>query len=297
MIHTLSDLLSPCSDESFLQDHFEQSVLLVNRSDTNFFHGFPLFDDVSVLLEKAVSPVAYTVVLEDDKGELSPERYIQSRSLPGHLKYKYGVDIDALFRLYTEGSANVMIRGIHQQFAGIDALQRALSDAFNCTCETQLWLSAEGAVATCPVYDTAQLFFLQLAGTRRWKIYRGPVDHPLSVQANQPFRLDELSLESECTTGPGDTLYIPAGFVYTSVAVNEQSVFVKARFTPVNYLRLVLDVLKDIGLTTAAFRKTVFMSQQDSEAQEAIEQLSAVLDDRLTFEAITDAFMRRRAAK
>ncbi|MBW8685990.1 cupin domain-containing protein [Chitinophaga rhizophila] len=299
MIINLSGILSPYSKTSFLQDYFEQSVLVVNRQDAHFFQAFPLFDDIASLIEKAVSPAAYAVVLEDSAGALAAEQYMHIRSLPGNIKFKYGVDINKVFQLYSSGAAIVVVNNLHEQFAAVDQLKYSLEAELGCTCDSHILLQAAGAVPSRAAYETTEMFILQLSGRTQWKICEGPIQQPLSSQTDIPFDADQLPVVSECTTAAGDTLYIPRGYVYTAYATDENAVLLKVKCTFIPYLRLLLDQLKDIGLSSDLLRRSGFLHPTDNTTgpAEATDMLTAQLNRQLTVEALESLYMRRRPVK
>ncbi|ASZ11953.1 cupin domain-containing protein [Chitinophaga pendula] len=288
MKNDFSWIISPCAKTSFLQDYFEQNILHIKRNDLHSFDQCSSLDIVAAWLANAVDPVPYQVVLEDNTTTLAAARYMHIRALPGNVRLNYGIDIETVFRLFSEGKVNIAFKNIQGQLPMLDDLTAALTEELNCSCESQLYFTPPTGVPTYPRYETADMFILQITGSRKWKIYQGPISLPLPSQANQPFDLSQQSLIHQCITQPGDTLYIPRGFIWESFPLEQTAVFAAVKFTFPTYLRLILDILKDIGNTAGTLRETAFLN--DLEDNNSLKKAANLLGEKIETQFNTTTF-------
>lgn len=70
-----------------------------------------------------------------------------------------------------------------------------------------------------PHFDSYDVFLLQLAGTRRWRV---SAQHDLSLVENAPLRiLRHFRPQHEWQLAPGDMLYLPPRYAHDGVAIDD----------------------------------------------------------------------------
>lgn len=295
-VNTFREILFPLSTGSFFGEYFEKTPLIVKRNNPAYYQGLPSMEAVLELLVNASSLTSYNVIVEDGKGELNTDLYMQHKAQTPTIYLKQGIRTEAILQLLAEGSVNIAFKSLGGRFATLDKLERTVASELDCTCESVLYLSPSIGVASFPRYDSSDIFVLPITGTRKWSVYQGPVTLPLSTQAHVNFQLNELALVSEDIVQPGDMLYIPRGFVYEHAPQNELSAFIILRTTYMLQLRWILDMLKEIGITTNYLRKGVFPNDiNDNQAlHKAIYSLSVALDEKMNHHTAEKAFAVRK---
>jgi hypothetical protein len=67
-------------------------------------------------------------------------------------------------------------------------------------------------------YDAHDLFFMQLQGAKHWKVYAPLIENAVTANNFDPDVIrPHLKLVKECWLYPGDTLYIPAGYLHENI--------------------------------------------------------------------------------
>jgi hypothetical protein len=105
-------------------------------------------------------------------------------------------------------------------------------------------------------HDTHDVFVLQVAGTKRWRIYAPVLELPTSSQRWSPALGDPGEPVDEITLDPGDTLYLPRGWPHEAVAQEDDSLHITVGMhvpTRLDALRAALDECGD----DVAFRRSV----------------------------------------
>ncbi len=87
-------------------------------------------------------------------------------------------------------------------------------------------------------YDTHDVFVLQVAGTKQWRIHRPVLEHPLPDQTWDRRRPQVAARAAESplidtVLRPGDALYLPRGFLHSAVAQGEVSIHLTVGVHPI----------------------------------------------------------------
>jgi hypothetical protein len=110
-------------------------------------------------------------------------------------------------------------------------------------------------------FDTQEVFALQVAGRKAWRLYSGRFEHPAELKGYRASDLDPDTkraalgqVETRIELAPGDLLYVPAGQFHEALALDEASLHISfgvMRPTAHDFLTTLLEALP----TDPAFRK------------------------------------------
>ncbi|HKY95470.1 MAG TPA: cupin domain-containing protein, partial [Kiloniellales bacterium] len=82
-------------------------------------------------------------------------------------------------------------------------------------------------------FDTQEVFALQVAGRKAWRLYTGRFEHPAELKGYRANDLDPETkraalgqVETRIELAPGDLLYVPAGQFHEALALDEASLHV-----------------------------------------------------------------------
>jgi ribosomal protein L16 Arg81 hydroxylase len=127
---------------------------------------------------------------------------------------------------------------------------RALEKLLHHHVQTNLYLTPKAAQGFKPHYDTHDVFILQIAGSKHWRIYEPPLHLP---HRSQPSNNAELlanpgALLMEFELQAGDCLYLPRGFVHEALT-NEQaeSLHITVGLTTFTYIEVLNEVINEIN--------------------------------------------------
>jgi 50S ribosomal protein L16 3-hydroxylase len=191
-------LLGGLSPSSFMRRHWQKRPLLVRAALADAMPGFA---PATLFALAATDGVESRLVRRDGAGWSLRRGPLSRRTLPPLARRGW----------------SVLVQGIDLH----DTRARALLDRFRFVPDARLddvmvsYASDGGGVG--PHVDSYDVFLLQLAGRRRWRIAR-PAPRvlrdgvPLALLA--PFRAEE-----SWTLEPGDMLYLPPGWAHEGTAV------------------------------------------------------------------------------
>ena len=97
-------------------------------------------------------------------------------------------------------------------------------------------------------YDVHDVFVLQVAGTKRWRVHAPVVVDPLDSQNWERWRADVAARADEapvldCVLAPGDALYLPRGTIHAAEAQGETSIHLTVGIHPITRYQLVREML------------------------------------------------------
>lgn len=135
---------------------------------------------------------------------------------------------DAVLRHFADG-ATLVLQGLHRTWRPVVDFSQALAAELGHPVQVNAYVTPPQSTGFSDHYDVHDVFVLQIAGAKRWRI-RPPVhdlplrdqpwtDHRAAVEqaAQQPPQLEE-------TFEPGDCLYLPRGWLHSATALGGTSI-------------------------------------------------------------------------
>jgi Cupin superfamily protein len=124
---------------------------------------------------------------------------------------------------------------------------RALCDAlerdFGHPVHANAYLTPGDSLGFTPHYDTHEVFVLQIAGSKHWRVFEPPLKLPHRTQPFTPigFVLPPPILELELRQG--DLLYLPRGFVHAAHTSQTHSAHVTIGVTVYTWVELLSELI------------------------------------------------------
>ena len=125
--------------------------------------------------------------------------------------------------------ATLVLQGLHRTWAPLAGFAAALRADLGHPVQINAYITPAGNRGFATHYDTHDVFVLQVAGRKRWRIHEPVMPDPLE---RQPWggRADEVTAAAagdpviDTVFAPGDALYLPRGWLHSAEAVGELSV-------------------------------------------------------------------------
>jgi hypothetical protein len=149
--------------------------------------------------------------------EVSSTRVVEGQAYDGFID-------GTKLRRYFERGATLSIGAVHEWHAPAKELCRELGTRMAATGSASVFWTAAGAQGLRVHRDDAQVFIIQISGTKRWKLY----DTPPSPTAWQPGYVDPSRLPEPTLIdlSPGQALYLPEGLAHSATAQTEPTIHV-----------------------------------------------------------------------
>jgi lysine-specific demethylase/histidyl-hydroxylase NO66 len=187
--------------------------------------------------------------------------------------------------------ATVVLQGLHLTTHPLAVYCRELEARLGHPVQANAYLTPRQSQGLPVHHDTHDVFVLQVAGTKRWLVYDPVLELPLREQRYDP----ELGAPGETVLdvvlGPGDTLYLPRGWLHQALTSDEDSLHLTIGVNVVPWiaaLRAAVDRCAD----DVEFRRSVPADGRGGE--ELLERLAARLDPAEVAAAARERFVRTR---
>ncbi|MFF7637977.1 JmjC domain-containing protein [Kitasatospora sp. NPDC008050] len=166
--------------------------------------------DVDAALASGLLRRPYLELVSSGK-PLDQGDYTSARSVMGHDFGGYADTAKVLRQL--DAGATLLMRNIEHWHPGAAALTDRLGAELDRRVEAFLFVTPPGRQGLAPHRDDADVFVLQLHGSKRWQVHAAPEDGHWEA-APEP---DPGPVRLETTAQAGEVLYIPRGAPHSAV--------------------------------------------------------------------------------
>jgi ribosomal protein L16 Arg81 hydroxylase len=184
MLKALSSLLDPISPPEFLSDYYSRKSLYIGSRPDKFKNLFSWRSLNAVLNSSPVPHPTMKMVLEGKQVIATDARSIIERCREG---------------------ASLVIEEMHLYDNRVGELAAALSGEIGEPTRINLYFSQPSRQGYNRHYDTHDVFILQIAGFKSWKVFDATLRFPLFVQKIHGS-IPPAETRLECTLEEGDVL-------------------------------------------------------------------------------------------
>jgi hypothetical protein len=162
---------------------------------------------------------------------------------------------DAVLHHFSEG-ATLVLQGLHRTWRPIIDFSQTLAGELGHPVQVNAYVTPPDNTGFSDHYDVHDVFVLQIAGEKRWRI-RPPVhdlplrDEPWTTRRNAVEEAAQGEPLIEETFAPGDCLYLPRGYLHSATALGGTSIHLTIGVHPWTR-RHVADELVKTALTRAS---------------------------------------------
>ena len=179
-----------------------------------------------------------------------------------------------------EAGSTIVLQGLHHLHLPLVRYCRDLEATLGHPCQANAYYTPRGSQGLPVHHDTHDVFCLQVAGRKRWLVYEPVLELPLKDQRYDPSLGEPGEVVLDVVLEPGDTLYLPRGWLHEALTSDLDSLHVTVGVNVVRWVDGVRAALDELEWELP-YRRSI------DEEPEAILELLA---DRLDPESV-----RRRA--
>jgi hypothetical protein len=216
----LARCIEPWSAEEFRDSIWERAPLLVDRGEPGRFDDLLAESDVEqALCSGGLRTPAFRLVKAGT--QLSARDY--TVDIPWRPSgFRGTADVDRVLAEF-EAGATIVLQGLHLHRPALAEFSRDLEASLGHPVQANAYYTPRGSQGLPVHHDTHDVFVLQVAGSKRWLVYEPALELPLRNQRYTP----ELGGPGEAvideTLEPGDTLYLPRGWLHEAVTSESDS--------------------------------------------------------------------------
>lgn len=234
-LHTLpgdgavSQLLAPYSVTRFFEQFWERSPLVVNRPPTAWLTSILSLEEIDRILASDLARFP-DVVLVNAAGEVARHVYVRDEGY---------IDHDRLLAQFAAG-ATVILNRLQRHHPPLQRFCAALEQALAFPCQANVYLTPSGGrQGFKPHFDTHDVFVLQIAGTKRWRLYESNRMLPLPGERFNKVHVGKVVREFEMR--PGNVAYLPRGLVHDAVSLDDISLHITIGVHTVTWAEVMLE--------------------------------------------------------
>jgi ribosomal protein L16 Arg81 hydroxylase len=212
--------LEPVSEASFFAEHWERRPLVIPRGERERFTGLLDVADVDRLVcETGIRMPAFRLV--KDGTPLPPSDYTDD------IPWRPGVfsQVASVERVAAEfaAGATLVLQALHLNWPAVALHCRDLERRLGFPVQANAYLTPIAAQGFAIHHDTHDVFVLQVAGRKRWRLYEPLLELPLKDQRWSADRGEPGPVINEFTLDAGDTLYVPRGWPHEAETSDEEA--------------------------------------------------------------------------
>ena len=275
----LARCVAPVSADEFRAEHWERRPLVVGREGRARFDDLLSEADVEGLLGSGIRHPAFRLVKAGENVRVSD----YTVDIPWRPSAFTGTaDVERVAAEFARGTT-VVVQGLHHWWRPIGVFCRALERELGHPVQTNAYWTPRDSQGLPVHHDTHDVFVLQVAGEKRWLVYEPAWELPLKEQRYTAEMGEPGRPALDLTLRPGDTLYLPRGWLHEAVTSSTDSLHLTVGvnlYTWIDAVRAALSVCE----ADVRFRRSV--PEDGSGGEGLLDALAAQLDP--------DAVARRR---
>jgi lysine-specific demethylase/histidyl-hydroxylase NO66 len=187
---------------------------------------------------------------------------------------------DLVLRQLGDG-ATLVLQGLHRTWPPLVRFGAQLADELGHPVQINAYITPPQNRGFAPHYDVHDVFVLQIAGRKHWRIHPPVVVDPLDTQNWERSR-SAVAAQAEgeplidCVLEPGDALYLPRGSIHAAEALGDTSIHLTVGVHPITRYDLVRELL-DAAQQNPALRTSLPMAADLGDPAVLEPQLSATV--------------------
>jgi ribosomal protein L16 Arg81 hydroxylase len=296
LLDPLGHLIGPERVESFFAEIYERKSLIALHAQPKRFEGLLSIDDVDRIVTNVDLREGQLDLADALSRRLSRTDYVDDGGY---------IDRGAVADFH-RGGATIILQQAHQMEPSLGRLCRGLEAVFSCHVQTNLYLTPPNAQGFKTHYDNHDVFVIQVAGEKAWRLYDMPVEAPFRGEGFQSDVHKPGELRESFVLKAGDCAYVPRGMMHdASTSGDEASLHVTVGLITKTWADLMLEAVSEVALRTPELRRSLPAGYASAgfdraAAREDLKRLASVIarEVRLdpALDLLADSFIRSRAA-
>ena len=292
-------LIAPIEPAHFFAEFWEKRPLVISRQSPDYYSGLCSLADVDWILSS--TDLRYPAIRLVRHGpDLPTNAY--TRDLRSRRFVFAGVgDTDRILLEYQRG-ATILLQRVERSWPPLTALCGNLEQVFYHPVDANAYLTPASSQGFGVHYDTHDVFILQLAGSKHWRLYDAPLRLPLESQPFDQLDVNPGPLSQQIDLHAGDLIYLPRGTFHEALSSTcSSSLHVTVAITPHRWADLIADAVAVVARQDERFRESVPLGPlrgQDAGAlEDRFEELLHILSERVNLAEVLDAMTDRFIAE
>jgi len=243
----LAYLIAPTTSVKFFERYYEREPLVVTREQRERFSPLLSIESLDALIA-GVDLKEGSVDVTDATREIPRDSYVSEEGY---------VDRGVIAHQHRRG-ATIIVQQLHAWDPTLAAFCRAIESVFSCHVQTNIYLTPPNAQGFRTHYDNHDVFVLQIAGEKRWRLYNKPIDTPFRGERFESSEHAVGEVSHDFVLKAGDVAYVPRGLMHDAdTSGAETSLHVTTGLIVRTWADLMLEAVSEVALSDPAFRRAL----------------------------------------
>jgi hypothetical protein len=243
---TFDRIVAPMAVGEFLAEYFDRRILVLHREQPSYYENLISIQELDDFLAVGRPPDTRVFAVNAEQA-IPPEDY----TLPDDR-----IDVVRLYQLFADG-ATMTFKQMQERFPAFAGLCRSAEEIFNCPFQTNLYFTPANAQGFKTHYDTHDVFILQVAGSKRWRVYEPLIAFPLQGQLFDERTSKVGPIVEEFTLTAGDVFCCPRGIPHDAHATDDPSLHVTFGALVYTWAEVMIEAMAEVCLSDPAFRASL----------------------------------------
>jgi hypothetical protein len=146
-----------------------------------------------------------------------------------------------------ERGATIVLQGLHLTRPAVGEFCRSLEATLGHPAQANAYYTPRQAQGLPVHHDTHDVFVLQVAGEKRWRVYEPALELPLKNQRYSKDLGGPGEAVEDRVLRPGDTLYLPRGWMHEAVTSQTDSLHLTIGVNVVTWLDAFKAAIEELG--------------------------------------------------
>lgn len=282
-------LIAPVAGTAFFDGFWEQRPFYVARDKEGYFD--PL------LSLAIVDEIIGTRVLRQPDIRLAKN----GKVYPFDTFSRDGcADRNAVVKEFKDG-ATIILEHLNRHHRPLGEILHQCEVEMHVPFRSNVYMTPPGSQGFVPHWDTHDVLILQVAGSKTWNVFDSPLVLPDEEQKYSEEWGSKARQIAELTLRPGDTLFLPRGYIHSAKANEECSLHITVGMRSFTIRDVVMRALSKATLDSAALRRVALFREyyhtgklEDTRA--LLHELVDSLDLKGALGTIYTSFIKNRTA-
>lgn len=284
MGYDLARLIHPVSNQVFFEKHYESEVLHIERGDQAYYQDLLSLDEIDRVLT-TLHLTRDSVRMTNAAVEIKDQDYTYPSGL---------IDAARAYQLYADG-ATFILNNLEVSLPSLADLCRSLEREFSSRFQCNIYVTPKDSQGFKVHFDSHDVFVLQIAGVKEWRLYDKHIERPLRGQAFEPEKHIHGERTATFNLYPGDVVYIPRGIMHDAVGVEGDSCHITLGILPQTWTDLMLEVVARVAIIDPELRRSLpvgyaHQHYDRSQAKAFFRQLLTSIAEKSDFDGALDHF-------
>jgi len=256
--------------KTFFDDTYEKKAIVIRHKGADRFASLLSIARIDELVSGNDFPGESVDMARSDP-PVSRDQFIFPSGL---------ADKGAISDLYRHG-ATLILPQLHQFDATLKDFTRSVETILSCHVQTNIYLTPPNSQGFRTHYDDHDVFVLQIAGEKTWRLYDTPIDTPYRGEGFESGVHEIGDPVEEFVLKAGEAAYVPRGLLHdASTAGDTDSLHITVGLIVKTWADLILEAVSEVALREPGFRNSLppGFARPDFDRTESAAQFRKLID-------------------